>query len=518
MTALSRSLLILLWLAMIFSGCGDGDKGEHPDGDQAVDGDGIEQADGEPCLSDTDCPLCHRCEPDGSCLAYGVFTCASSDDCAPGHLCVNSDCYSNCIFEEEDGDIDGLSDGDGEAEREEDFDWFLPDFPEFDPELCRLDEPVDDRGFDAAYQRLRSESWVQDKNFYLLTLLAEIPDLAVALAADPELAALSTQRDGFLRQAEINCQDEIGCISVALFWDEAETETAGEALADFLTSEAAPLDLVNAHLRPSGMFYLHGESADKEMIAAAWQDAVEALEGVFENYSEHYQAGDLEALVQEHPQDLLFFQPLLLTALDLLAADDRDEAGRYEPLAEGENLAALANLEHINWRAYPFTLILTPGQGPEDPDVILDLNGKDRCDLAALRFKAGAAPLIVTSGGHVHPDKTPYSEAIEMKKYLMLEHGIPEAAILVDPHARHTTTNLRNVSRFLYRYGIPSDRPLMTTTDMFQSIYIRALNNRCMAELGYLPYRLIEKMTDTDNCLMPSPAVLYADPRDPLDP
>jgi uncharacterized SAM-binding protein YcdF (DUF218 family) len=32
-----------------------------------------------------------------------------------------------------------------------------------------------------------------------------------------------------------------------------------------------------------------------------------------------------------------------------------------------------------------------------------------------------------------------------MKRQLVALFGIPESAILVDPHARHTTTNLRNV-------------------------------------------------------------------------
>src|SRR5262249_4741030 len=156
---------------------------------------------------------------------------------------------------------------------------------------------------------------------------------------------------------------------------------------------------------------------------------------------------------------------LLEVVLAALAEQKRDEAARYEPLAQGENRAALERIPNIDWPTYPYSLILVPGQGPTSLDVPLDPGGQYRCDLAVDRYHARLAPLIAVSGGHVHPDRTPYSEAIQMKQYLMTMKGIPEDAILVDPHARHTTTNLRNVSRLLYRYHIPADRPVLVTSD-----------------------------------------------------
>jgi uncharacterized SAM-binding protein YcdF (DUF218 family) len=33
-----------------------------------------------------------------------------------------------------------------------------------------------------------------------------------------------------------------------------------------------------------------------------------------------------------------------------------------------------------------------------------------------------------------------------MKRSLMADYGVPENAILIDPHARHTTTNMRNTA------------------------------------------------------------------------
>ena len=48
-------------------------------------------------------------------------------------------------------------------------------------------------------------------------------------------------------------------------------------------------------------------------------------------------------------------------------------------------------------------------------------------------FRQKKAPFILVSGGNVHPNLTPYNEALEMKMALMREFGVPENAILVDP-------------------------------------------------------------------------------------
>lgn len=205
----------------------------------------------------------------------------------------------------------------------------------------------------------------------------------------------------------------------------------------------------------------------------------------------------------------------------------RERGGRPPRAPRFQRQAHLLCEEHarvpsIDWAKFPFTVILVPGYGPEEPDVVLSPSGQARADLAAQRFAAGIAPLIVLSGGHVHPDRTLYSEAIEMKKYLRSAHSVPEEAILVDPHARHTTTNLRNVSRLLYRGGVPTDRPLLVTSDFGQSLYIGywkgMFGPRCKSELGYLPWRSLVPISKYDACMVPVAVSLHADGRDPLDP
>jgi hypothetical protein len=107
-----------------------------------------------------------------------------------------------------------------------------------------------------------------------------------------------------------------------------------------------------------------------------------------------------------------------------------------------------------------------------------------------------------------------------MKKDLMARYKIPEHAILIDPHARHTTTNFRNAARLIYRYGIPPEKMALVTTSMYQSYYIGDMNldERCEKELGYVPYHLFERLSKFDIEFKPRIESLHADPMDPLDP
>jgi hypothetical protein len=207
-------------------------------------------------------------------------------------------------------------------------------------------------------------------------------------------------------------------------------------------------------------------------------------------------------------------------ALEAMFLNHRDEAGRFEPLEQGENAAAYRLMKSIDWNRYPYTAIVVPGAGGDRPGIRLSPYGKLRDEIAAKRYREGTAPLVIVSGGFVHPSQTEYSEAIEMKRDLMARFHIPEGAILVDPHARHTTTNLRNAARLLYRYGVPFDRKALVTSDPGQSASIesKAFVKRCQDELGYLPYRILSRTSAFDLEFLPMLESLQADPRDLLDP
>jgi hypothetical protein len=408
--------------------------------------------------------------------------------------------------------------------------------PELDPALCGALPALDWLGATAGYSPVQSATATgatqaqltavrtQDKNWYLLTLLQSAP-YRTALGQHPATAALSSSRAAALYGLTATCKGDAACAASQLGWDAAAIDAAVTAASAAL----APTDLVSAHLRPSGAWAIHHALTDDALLTLALRDTLQHVQRVFADTEAN--RADLPdaatAVAAAHPAggkpnealaQILFFEPVLWLALDGLHYRDRDQAGWYEPLTTGENAAALAAIQTTDWDQWRFGLILVPGWGPNDLQTPLSEMGQEHCDLAAARWKAKVAPFVLVSGGHVHPDNTPYAEALEMKKYLMSAHGLPASAIIVDPHARHTTTNLRNAGRLAFRMGIPVAKPLLSTTDLLQSFYILNLATRCKEELGYLPWRLMARLGDYDNCWLPSAENLYIDARDERDP
>jgi len=383
---------------------------------------------------------------------------------------------------------------------------------------------------------------VQDKNFYLLSALEATPEARHLLNSDPALTKLSEFKRESLSKATQSCKLDLDCYAAALKWTEPDTTAAAERLRDLYRMNDAMQRLVDGTLRPSGMFQRYHDKTGGELLSQAWLDAVRGIDNVIDVYgtgsaprypqidsatyevkSDSYRqvVRKIAETVQDQESNTdVFFDPALRFALYLMDANGRDEAGRLEPLEKGENAAAIHHIASISWNRFPYSVIVVPGAGPDRPGVSLSPSGKMRLIVAAKRFREGKAPIILVSGGFVHPVQTPYSEAVEMKKYLIANLGIPAEAILIDPHARHTTTNLRNAARQIYRYGIPFDKVALITTDTDQSQYIESMGfaGRCMKELGYKPYQLRARISPFDLEFIPVIDSLQADAMDPLDP
>jgi len=355
---------------------------------------------------------------------------------------------------------------------------------------------------------------VRDKNFYVLTVLEKHTpkDQRLDRIAAAKRAALTESKN----------------IVESMRWTPIEITAVSEVLAKFVAADEP--------LRKSRLY------GDNPNLVKAWEKAAVAMNRIYDVYglgkpprypeidsvsfdvkSPNFprMLGVIQAVMREerdgHP---LFFHAPLRFAMELLRANWRDEAGRFEPMEKGENKAAFEKIPTINWSQYKYAAIVVPGSGTDRPNQAMSPWGKARVTLAARRYKAGLAPFIIVSGGYVHPNQTPYCEAIEMKKALIAEYAIPAAAILIDPHARHTTTNLRNAARLLYRYGFPEAKPSLITTDQGQSAYIEAPSfaQRCQNELGYLPYEGLQRVSQFDLEFRPRAQSLEADPLDPLDP
>jgi hypothetical protein len=383
---------------------------------------------------------------------------------------------------------------------------------------------------------------VQDKNFYLLSALDRTPAVRDAVKRDPVLSRIAAERLAAIGHAAASCNLDLDCNTSAFRWTDAQLDQAAHALSALYASSAPVRSLTDGPLRASGMYVRYADPPGPALLERAWSDCIRGINHAIDVYGlgkpPRYPAIDsitydpkgdayrrivqhLVAVLEDDRASLdLAWTASLRFALELMLLNHRDEAGRFEPMERGENAAALRRIRSIDWTRYPYTVIVVPGSGNDRPGVRFSPNGVLRDDVAAKRYREGKAPFILVSGGYVHPNQTEFAEALEMKHDLMTRFGIPENAILIDPHARHTTTNLRNAARLMYRYGIPFDREALVTTDPSQSrgIECPAFVTRCNTELGYMPVRVLARLNPFDLAFLPLKESLQADPQDPLDP
>ena len=333
--------------------------------------------------------------------------------------------------------------------------------------------------------------------------------------------------------------DNVGCFDDLIRFDDQTIAAVATELQTLANRPEFKL-LAKKDLRPSGVFIRYNNQSDAQMLVAAWKDAANGMNRILSVYGlgEDPRYKDIDRVSYDVSTETyrkllkakiaeikflrapLFFEPTLNFALKLLEINRRDEAGRYEPIEQGENKAAVQNLKNIKWSDYPYSFILVLGSGGRDLTTRISPIGAQRTDVAAQLFLQHKAPLIIVSGGYVHPMQTPYCEAIEMKKYLMEKYKIPEVSILVEPHARHTTTNFRNAARLAFRYVIPTDRTALVTSseDHITSSASDEFRLRNLNELGYFPMEFIKRISPVEAEFKPSVASLFFDANDPLDP
>lgn len=395
------------------------------------------------------------------------------------------------------------------------------------------------RSFDPNY-KIIFRNPVQDKNFYLLSLFQNQSNARATLQKNETFKALAKQHIEALKNAA-DCND-VNCYDKAFRLTEEEINNVAKA---FETSQidSALKSLIDNHLRPSGMFIKYDQKTDAQMLASAWLDAAKGLNHILDVYglgkdalykaidnANYDVSGDeykkiLKAKVAEIKlqKTSLFFEPTLAYAMKLLEANRRDEAGRYEPLEKSVNKKAFENIKKIKWQDYPYSVILVLGSGPSATNGDAPNIGKvgmARSDAAVKLFQEKKAPLIIFSGGHVHPANTPYCEAIEMKKYVMEKYRIPEENILVEPFARHTTTNVRNASRLMLRYRVPLDKKgIITSTDThIDYICEERFTKRNMDELGYVPMQIFKRLSPIEVEFVPLTISLFVNSLEMLDP
>lgn len=408
---------------------------------------------------------------------------------------------------------------------------------------------VDDRELqtNGAYVR---ESVLAERDFPFLTALLENPELRSVFASEPGLARITSDRWEAIAKANRDCGEELSCKCSAVEFAPREIATVSANLRQNFERNERLRQFVQKRLNGDAEFSLHTSLTGVDLLVENWERSITALNQIIATYCEGarprygeidsitYQASShtyaslvriiLDGLPIEespslHPRsraETLFFEPELRFGLRLLQANSRDEAGRFWPLDSGENIAAINHIRITDWSKYPYSVILVPGAGSEISGVSLSPWGKERLRLAVQAYRSGLAPLILVSGGFVHPSQTPFCEALEMKRYLMDVYGIPTADILLEPYARHTTTNLRNAARQILSYGIPDAKSMLIVSDAAQSGYIESetFHKRNEEELGYQPVALGKRLSPSQLEALPSRKSLFRDALDPLDP
>lgn len=404
---------------------------------------------------------------------------------------------------------------------------------------------------------------LQDKNFFLLSAIQRAPAVRALVQSDTALAQMGAAKRTALSESQRACAADVPCYAKALRWTDEEIAQSRAAFGA-LAGKAAMSRFVDDVLRQSGMFQRYADKPASALLESAWEDAARKMNRAIDIFAlgqsprfpgfaappqrpaganapappPRFPGMDLTAYDVKSPafgrmvqimaavagSDAkaldLFFEPSLRFAVELLLLHGRDEAGRHEPLEAGENRAAVARIPSVKWSQFPYTVIVVLGNGPERAGVALAPVARLRLMLAVREFREKKAPFLLVTGGYVHPPLTPYGEAMEMKKALRTEFGIPEDAILVDPHARRTTTNLRNAARLIYRYGIPFERKGLILTDQLHSASIETpgFRERCRRDFGYEPVRLLSRISPFDLEFVPLIDSLHADASDLLDP
>ena len=377
--------------------------------------------------------------------------------------------------------------------------------------------------------------------FFLLDAIEHNNAVKKALTGNTALTAYQQQKRDSLVSAVAHCPD-MDCLVQALAISEAENTAIVTQLANSFRADTAVFKkFIAKKLRPSHAFFLDRALADSAFLLAAWQQQKKGINyivhGYLQNKGIHYPSIDstmfnvhdtayldtvkqtLNAVLAESKGSQLFFQPTLAMCIKILQLNHRNEAARFIPLKD-VNQKAYAQLAQIKWKKYPFSSILIFGAGPSKAGVAIDPINKIRCRMGVALYKAKKAPFIIVSGGYVHPYQTPFNEAFQMKKFITDSLGVPDNVIIMEPHARHTTGNIRNANRILLRNGFPADKAVLGVTSASHITYIAGQNFQaaCKRDFGLIPYTGLKKLSDTTVSYLPDSTSLQINAIAPLNP
>lgn len=387
---------------------------------------------------------------------------------------------------------------------------------------------------------LSEKSVLAKRIFYFLYQVENSPKIKKDIANDQELTYIHGQERKEVSAVIKNCRD-MDCLVNVLVISTRENDSIISSLNELYKNDDQTEYFIEKKIRPSHAYILSANLSDSALFIEAWQEEKKGLNYILHAYLQnkglHYTSIDssrfnvnssvyfdkvkqvIKKLLNKEERGALFFQPTLNICLAVLELNGRNEAARFIPLGK-INQKAYYRISSINWNDYDYSSILVFGSGPGKRGVSISTTGKNRCRMGAAFYKKKKAPFIIVSGGYVHPFQTKYNEAEEMKKFLIDSLQIPAEAIIMEPHARHTTTNIRNSCRIVFRQNIPRDKPVLGVTSKSHIDYIIAdrFKKACRRDFGYLPFTKLKRLSDTSVVFYPSQRSLQINAVTPLDP
>lgn len=378
---------------------------------------------------------------------------------------------------------------------------------------------------------------VLSKNAYLTFMLSRNAGMRQLLTADKDLVLLGQTQRKALSETSLSL-DGVEAMKVS----DGPARQVANRLAALYDREPSFRTFVDDSVMATGC-YAMVKGKGRERLMQAWYHDAKALNHVIDVYGggskPNYPLIDsisFDVHSRRFKQEIFplvkgnvlfategdpFFAAIPLQAAQcLLMANDRLQAIDDEPLANGLNKAAYAAVARTAWNQYPYSAIVVLGVGPETSTEHVTAESLLRADYAALCWRRKLVPFIIVSGGKVHPYHTPYCEALEMRNYLRTVCHVPDSVIIVEPHARHTTTNLRNAGRIMIRQGFPLDKRALVTGSKSHMDYVCSdtFQQRFLQELGYLPVSSLKRMGDRLSSFFVNRSCLQIDDDEPMDP
>lgn len=384
---------------------------------------------------------------------------------------------------------------------------------------------------------------LRDSNFYFFDQLSKQSSVVAILNDNKAFKEIKTNRlhkiDGLVNAKVFPNSDEL--INAYVF-SEAQVNLISNELIALNKKEKVITDFFN-QLKVSGKYINFNSPNQNDFIEKVVKLNFEGLNHTLKVYglgekpfypnidsvsydknSQYFKSATLfwakNLYAQNDYSKRSFFEPMLDYGLFLMYMNHRDEAVRYEPLDSLYNQKAIDYVKSVDFKKYEYNALIVLGDGPENYRDPLAALGKLNLKIAVEQFNQKKAPFIIVSGGHVHPNRTETCEAIEMKKELMRVYGIPERAIIIEPYARHTTTNLRNATRLMLDYGFDiKQKSMIVTYELhINSIKDKKFYERFMRELGYLPGEISVQKNGSLLDFLPSEMMKQLNPLEPLDP